>query len=88
MSLRQTVHVRNRYEVAHDLPSEPEGFSDEDEDEPGTAPGFFFHGMSGNFSGTLSEGGLGWAKANSESVAGDVGGAMLPFHEAMRACNP
>ena len=52
---------------------------------------FFFHGMSGNFWSTFTGGGLGLAISSSGSDAGAgalPGGAMFPFHEAMRACKP
>ena len=40
--------------------------------------------MSGNFSGSMTGGGLGLAISNSGSAAGAApGGAMLPRHEAM-----
>src|SRR2546425_987534 len=56
---------------------------------PSPTGGFFFHGISGNFVGTLTFGGAGCAICSSESAGGSwPGGAMFPFHEAMRACKP
>jgi len=51
--------------------------------------GFFFHGMSGNFSPTLTVGAGGLAISNSGSPAAPAPGAvMFPFQDAMRACKP
>src|SRR5439155_19212362 len=56
---------------------------------PPPTGGFFFHGISGNFVGTLTFCGGDCAICSSESTGGaSPGGAMFPFHEAMRACKP
>ena len=52
---------------------------------------FFFHGWSGNFSGSLNACGAGLASSSSGSLgaAGFApGGAMFSFHEAIRAWRP
>jgi hypothetical protein len=51
-----------------------------------SAGGFFFHGMSGNFSGGLAGSGLGFAISNSGSLAGFApGGDLSSLQEATRA---
>ncbi len=47
---------------------------------------FFFHGMSGNFTGAFGAWGLATCNSDSASACAE-GGAMFPRQEAMRDCN-